>query len=84
MAFAQSVRLGKLSLFVPAAKPVDFVSADFDIEINHANEARQSGDFVLSTQDDAGCANRIQESKFFNFGKALGEFESAVTIDARM
>ena len=84
MAFAQSVRLGKLSLFVPAAKPVDFVSADFDVEIMHRNEAWQCGDFVLSTQDDTGCANRVEEAKFFNFGKTLGEFESAAAIDARM
>src|SRR5690349_7141449 len=84
MAFAQSVRFRKLSLFVPAAKPVDFVPADFDVEIMHRNEAWQCGDFVLSTQDDTGCADRVQEAKFFNFGKALGEFESAAAIDARM
>jgi len=84
MAFAQSMRFGKLSLFVPAAKPVDFVSADFDVEIAHGNEARQSGDFILSAKDDAGCADRVQKAKFFNFRKAPGEFESAGAIDARM
>src|SRR5260221_14373450 len=78
------MRLGKFSLFVPAAKPIDFVAADFDVEITHGNEARQSGNFILSTQDDTGCADRVQEAKFFNFRKALGELESAVAIDARM
>src|SRR5258708_27175898 len=84
MAFAQAVRFGKLSLFVPAAKAVDFVAADFDVEVAHGNEARQSGDFILSAEHDASGAYRVHEAKFLNFRKTFSESEFPLAIDARV
>src|SRR5437762_112474 len=75
---------GKLSLFVPAAKAVDFVAADFDVEIAHANEAWQRGDFILSAEDDAGCAHGVDKAKFLNFRKALGKLEFSLAVDPRV
>jgi|SRR5579859_18162 len=84
MAFAQAVGLRKFPLFVPATQAVDFIAADFDVEIAHGDEAGQRGDFVLRVQDDASGSNRIDEAKFFYFRKSLGEREFSFAVDARV
>ncbi len=78
------MRLREFALFVPTAQAVDFIAADFDVEVAHTDEARQRGDFVLSAEDDAGRAHGVDETKFLNFGKALGELEFSLAVDSRV
>src|SRR2546430_11871109 len=78
------MRLREFALLVPTPEAVDFVAADFDVEVAHANEARQRGDFILSAEDDAGHAHGVDETKFLNFRKALGELEFSLAVDPRV
>src|SRR6266852_2489876 len=80
----KSARLWELSKPVPAPQPVDFVSADLNVEFPHGNEMRQRGHFVLRSEDDARVSNRIEEAEFFDFRKALSQMKFSIAIDTRV
>src|SRR5260370_38924723 len=68
---------------VPAPQPVDFVSADLNVEFPHGNEMRQRGHFVLRSADDARASNRIDEAEFFDFRTPLSQMKFSIPIDTR-
>ena len=69
---------------MPAAKAVNFIAADFDVEIAHRNEARKRSNFVLRGEYDASGSHRVHEAELFNFRKTPGQFEFSPAVDARV
>ncbi len=69
---------------MPAPQPVDFVPADFYIQVPHRDEVRQRGHLILRGEDDARGPNRVWEAEFFDFRKALAQLKLSVAIDARV
>ena len=75
---------GKFALFVPAAKAVEFVAANFHVEVLHRDGVRKRGDFILSSEDDVDGADGVGEAELFELGEALGQMEFFLAIDARV
>src|SRR5260370_28134254 len=69
---------------MPAPQPVDLISADLYVELPHANEVRQSGNFILRRKHHAGVANRIGKSKLLNLREALAQLKLSISIDLRV
>src|SRR5580692_3281297 len=79
-----TARTRQFSLLMPTTQPVEFITADFYIERLHWNEARQSGDFILSREHHVGRADRIGKTKLLKFRETLGEGKRLVTVDPRI
>ncbi len=78
-----AARLRELSLLVPAAQAVEFVTTDFHVHVLHRDKVGQRAYFILSCQNHVGSADRLREAEFFEFREALSHVESSVSIDAR-
>src|SRR6266478_10036462 len=78
-----TARLRELSLLVPAAQAVEFVTTDFDVHVVHGHKIGQRAYFVLRSQNYVRGADRVREAEFFQLGKTLAHAESAVAIHAR-
>src|SRR5579871_2158088 len=74
---------GEFALLGPAAEAVEFVAANFYVEVAHGDEAGEGGDFVLRGEDDVGRADWLGKRKFFQFREAFGHAELVVAVDAR-
>ena len=69
---------------MPAAQSVEFVAADFYVELLHGNESGERGDFILRRKDDVDHTDRLREAKLFKFREALGQHIFLVEVHARI
>ncbi len=69
---------------MPASEPVDFIPADFYIQIPHGDETGQRGYFVLRRKYHTCRADRIGKSKLLNFGKSFAQLKLSISIDLRV
>ncbi len=51
---------------MPAPQPVDFIPANFHVQVPHRDEMRQRGHLILRGEDDARGPNGVLEAKFFD------------------
>src|SRR5258707_13593895 len=65
---------------MPPPQPVDFVPADFYIQVPHRDEMRQRGHFILRGEDRAHGPNGVREAEFFDLRKTIAQLEFPVAI----
>ena len=80
----ETLRAVEAALAIPAVEALEIIATDFGVDVANADDVREHADFVLRGEVDVSFANGRREAKFFAFGEALGEFETAGAIDARI
>src|SRR5690349_451386 len=79
----QTAGFREFALAVPPAEALNFVAADFGVEITHGSEVRKSGYFILSGEVDPRGSHRIEKTKLLRVGETFGEVEASFPVNTR-